>query len=90
MASQLVSRTQPCDSDLLIVEGLDVPWMPYPSAESPIQYEPAGQTFVTQRIGSVANAKRDLGFEATTELTDGLGRLMAWRRAQQQTEGCRS
>jgi UDP-glucose 4-epimerase len=55
-----------------------------------IQYEPAGQTFVTQRIGSVANAKRDLGFEATTELTDGLGRLMAWRRAQQQTEGCRS
>ena len=55
-----------------------------------IQYEPAGQTFVTQRIGSIANAKRDLGFEATTELTDGLGRLMAWRRAQQQTEGNRS
>jgi UDP-glucose 4-epimerase len=51
-----------------------------------IQYEPAGQTFVTQRIGGIANAKRDLGFEATTELTDGLGRLMAWRRAQQQTE----
>jgi UDP-glucose 4-epimerase len=55
-----------------------------------IQYEPAGQTFVTQRIGSIANAKRDLGFEATTELADGLGRLMAWRRAQQQTEDCRS
>jgi UDP-glucose 4-epimerase len=55
-----------------------------------IQYEPAGQTFVTQRIGSIANAKRDLGFEATTELMDGLGRLMAWRRAQQQTEGYRS
>jgi nucleoside-diphosphate-sugar epimerase len=55
-----------------------------------IQYEPAGQTFVTQRIGSVANAKRDLGFEATTELTDGLGRLMAWRRTQQQAEGYRS
>lgn len=55
-----------------------------------IQYEPAGQTFVTQRIGSIANAKRDLGFEATTELTDGLGRLMAWRRAQQQAEEYRS
>jgi UDP-glucose 4-epimerase len=55
-----------------------------------IQYEPAGQTFVTQRIGSIANAKRDLGFEATTELTDGLGRLMAWRRTQQQAEGYRS
>jgi len=49
-----------------------------------IQYEPAGQTFVTQRIGSTANAKRDLGFEAPTELTDGLNRVMAWRRAQQQ------
>lgn len=55
-----------------------------------IQYEPAGQTFVTQRIGSIANAKRDLGFEATTELMDGLGRLMAWRRTQQQAEECRS
>jgi UDP-glucose 4-epimerase len=54
-----------------------------------IQYKPAGQTFVTQRIGSIANAKRDLGFEATTELADGLTRLMAWRRAQQQTEDCR-
>jgi UDP-glucose 4-epimerase len=52
-----------------------------------IQYEPAGQTFVTQRIGSIANAKRDLGFEATTELTDGLTRLMVWRQAQQQAEG---
>jgi UDP-glucose 4-epimerase len=55
-----------------------------------IQYEPAGQTFVTQRIGSIANAKRDLGFEATTELTAGLTRLMAWRRAQQQAEEYRS
>ncbi len=49
-----------------------------------IQYEPAGQTFVTQRIGSTVNAKRDLSFEAPTELTDGLSRVMAWRRAQQQ------
>src|ERR1700682_4012451 len=41
-ASQFVSRTQPWDSDLLTFEGLGVPWMPYPSAESPIQYDPTG------------------------------------------------
>src|ERR1700686_4757024 len=40
--SQFVSRTQPWDSVLLTFEGLGVPWMPYPSAESPIQYDPAG------------------------------------------------
>ena len=40
--SQLVSRTQPWDSDLLTLEGFDVPWIPYPSADSPIQYDPAG------------------------------------------------
>lgn len=47
-----------------------------------IQYEPASETFVTQRIGSTERAKRDLGFEATTDLTDGLLRLIAWRRDQ--------
>src|ERR1700730_1842921 len=41
-ASQFVSRTQPWDSDLLTFEGLGVPWMPYPSAVSPIQYDPTG------------------------------------------------
>src|SRR3954453_7251071 len=41
-ASQLVRRTQPWDSALLTAEGLDVPWMPYPSPESPIQSDPTG------------------------------------------------
>ena len=36
------------------------------------------------------DARGDAGVAAIKELTDGLGRLMAWRRAQQQTEGCRS
>jgi hypothetical protein len=37
-ASQFVNRTQPWDSALLTLEGLGVPWMPYPpSADSPIQ-----------------------------------------------------
>jgi len=50
----------------------------------PIKYEPAGQTFVTQRIGSTANAKRDLGFEAPTSLAEGLDQVITWRRAQSQ------
>ncbi len=55
-----------------------------------IQYEPAGQTFVTQRVGSTDRAKRELGFEATTDLTDGLLRLIAWRRSRApETEGDR-
>jgi UDP-glucose 4-epimerase len=47
-----------------------------------IQYEPAGQTFVTNRIGSIDKAKRDLGFEAKVELREGLKRLMEWRRSR--------
>ena len=33
-----------------------------------IQYEPAGETFVTRRIGSTELAKRDLAFEAQVAL----------------------
>jgi len=46
----------------------------------PIQYEPAGQTFVSNRIGSTELAKRDLGFEWTIELEEGLRSLIEWRR----------
>jgi UDP-glucose 4-epimerase len=52
------------------------------NSSRPIQYEPGGQTFVTQRVGSTASAKRDLGFEATIDLADGVRRLIAWRREQ--------
>jgi UDP-glucose 4-epimerase len=44
-----------------------------------IEYQPAGQTFVTHRIGSVDSAKRDLGFEAQIDLTQGLQDLIEWR-----------
>jgi UDP-glucose 4-epimerase len=44
-----------------------------------IQYEPAGQTFVTNRIGSTEKAKRDLGFEAKVNLREGLTKLIEWR-----------
>ena len=50
----------------------------------PIQYEPAGKTFVTNRIGSTEAAARDLGFRTTVELREGLERLIEWRSAHRQ------
>ena len=44
-----------------------------------IQYEPAGQTFVTNRIGTTENAERDLGFKWEIDLDDGLRSLIEWR-----------
>ena len=46
-----------------------------------IDYEPAGQTFVTNRVGDPEAAKRDLGFEWKVGLEEGLKRLIEWRRA---------
>ena len=48
-----------------------------------IDYEAAGQTFVTHRVGSTERAKREIGFEAQVDLRDGLRRLIQWRRADQ-------
>ena len=46
-----------------------------------IEYEPAGQTFVTSRIGCPEKAKRDLGFEWTIDLEEGMRSLIEWRDA---------
>lgn len=46
-----------------------------------IQYEPAGQTFVTNRIGTIEAAERDLGFRWTIDLEEGMRRLIEWRKA---------
>jgi UDP-glucose 4-epimerase len=46
-----------------------------------IRYEPAGQTFVTNRVGDTAAAERDLGFRWTVDLEEGLKRLVAWRNS---------
>jgi UDP-glucose 4-epimerase len=48
-----------------------------------IQYEPAGQTFVTNRVGSTEKAERDLGFRTRLSLEDGLAKLIEWRRNHQ-------
>lgn len=53
-------------------------------SDLPIQYEPAGQTFVTNRIGSTEKAERDLGFRSTIDLQEGLRRLIAWRNSHKQ------
>jgi len=48
-----------------------------------IEYQPAAQSFVTSRIGSTDGAKRDLGFEAQIDLTQGLEALIEWRGKRQ-------
>ncbi len=45
-----------------------------------IKYEPAGQTFVTNRVGCPKAAERDLGFKWSIELEEGLQSLIEWRR----------
>ncbi len=52
-------------------------------SDLPIRYEPAGQTFVTNRVGDTLRAERDLGFRWSVELEDGLRRLIQWRRSHQ-------
>jgi UDP-glucose 4-epimerase len=45
----------------------------------PIQYDKAGKTFVTNRIGSTSKAARELGFRTRVTLSEGLQRLIEWR-----------
>jgi len=47
----------------------------------PIKYEPAGQTFVTNRVGDAKRAERDLAFHWEVDLEDGLRRLVDWRKS---------
>jgi UDP-glucose 4-epimerase len=44
-----------------------------------IKYEPAGLTFVTNRIGCPKAARNDLKFDWTIDLKDGLQKLIDWR-----------
>jgi UDP-glucose 4-epimerase len=50
-------------------------------SDQPIRFEPGGLTFVRNRIGSPDKARREIGFEATVDLADGLKSLVAWRQA---------
>lgn len=52
-------------------------------ADLGIRYEPAGQTFVSNRVGCPKAAKSKLGFEWTIDLEAGMRSLMEWRRNHQ-------
>jgi UDP-glucose 4-epimerase len=54
-------------------------------SDLPIKYEPAGQTFVTNRVGDPKAAARDLKFNWTIDLEDGLNRLIEWRKNHRKT-----
>jgi UDP-glucose 4-epimerase len=56
-------------------------------SELSIEYHPAGQTFVTNRIGSTVAATRDLGYRWQVDLEAGMRQLIEWRRAD--VEGVR-
>jgi len=46
-----------------------------------IQYEPAGPTFVKNRVGCPVKAAGQIGFKASVDLREGLTRLIEWRAA---------
>ncbi|HYI36491.1 MAG TPA: NAD-dependent epimerase/dehydratase family protein [Thermoleophilaceae bacterium] len=49
-------------------------------SDAGIRYEPAGMTFVKNRIGSPDQATEEIGFTASVELEEGLRKLIEWRR----------
>ncbi len=48
-------------------------------SDQEIQYEPAGITFVTNRIGCPKLAEQDLGYKWTIDLEEGMASLIDWR-----------
>ncbi len=49
-----------------------------------IEYQPAGQTFVTNRVGSTEAAQKDLGFSWEVDLEEGMRHLIEWRKADKE------
>jgi UDP-glucose 4-epimerase len=45
-----------------------------------IEYHPQGQTFVTNRVGSIEKAAKEINFKAQVDLESGLRDLIKWRR----------
>ncbi|MDQ4133759.1 MAG: NAD-dependent epimerase/dehydratase family protein [Actinomycetota bacterium] len=50
-------------------------------SDAGISHEPAGLTFVKDRVGSPVRAKEELGFEAAIGLEEGLRSVVEWRRS---------
>lgn len=53
-------------------------------SDLPIHYEPAGLTFVKNRVGCPVKAREQLAFVAQTDLRDGIRKLIAWRNEHQE------
>ena len=51
-----------------------------------IQYEPAGQTFVKNRVGCPKKAAEEIGFTAKADLREGMLKLIEWRKSDQARE----
>ena len=49
-----------------------------------IQYEPAGLTFVKNRVGCPKKAEAEIGYKAQMELAEGLARLIEWRNSHKE------
>lgn len=49
-----------------------------------IQYEPAGQTFVKNRVGCPEKATAEIGFKAKIGLREGLEKLIQWRNTHKE------
>ena len=56
-------------------------------SDLPIRYEPAGQTFVTNRVGDPTAAEEDLGFKWSVDLEQGLRKLVEWRKRDKEKQG---
>jgi UDP-glucose 4-epimerase len=56
-------------------------------SDLPIKYEPAGQTFVTNRVGDPKAAEQDLGFKWSVDLEEGMKRLIEWRKNDKRCAG---
>lgn len=50
-----------------------------------IKYEPAGQTFVTNRIGSIDKAEKEISFKWGVDLEEGMKRLIEWRKTHKES-----
>lgn len=50
-----------------------------------IKYEPAGLTFVTNRVGCNKKIERDLGYKWTVNLEEGMKSLIEWRQQEKES-----
>ena len=53
-------------------------------SDKKIEYLKAGQTFVTNRIGGIANAEKDIGYRWTIDLETGMRDMIRWREEHQE------